>query len=162
MPSSTPHWSNELTPQIVPWTNTLCSYSATSLPSAAGVSCGSKSGIGGAVALEYATAADQPVRRPLRLDLVSSLAERQRFTLRYHIGQQHVVLLAEPVQRLIEADKVAGDQARTLMDQLVKGMLSVGPRLSPIDRCRSDASPACRRGVTCLPLLGHFRLERGV
>ena len=37
LPSSTPHWSNESIPQIVPWTNTLCSYSATSDPSIRGV-----------------------------------------------------------------------------------------------------------------------------
>ena len=29
-------------PQIVPWVKTLCSYNATSLPSAAGVSCDSR------------------------------------------------------------------------------------------------------------------------
>src|SRR5882724_9668456 len=38
LPSSTPHWSNESTSQIAPWENTLCSYSATSLPSVSGVS----------------------------------------------------------------------------------------------------------------------------
>src|SRR5919201_6047047 len=38
LPSSTPHWSNESTSQIAPWVNTLCSYSATSLPSVSGVS----------------------------------------------------------------------------------------------------------------------------
>jgi len=30
LPSSTPHWSNELIPQITPWVKTLCSYKATS------------------------------------------------------------------------------------------------------------------------------------
>ena len=38
LPSSTPHWSNELIFQMVPWTKTLCSYSAMSLPSFSGVS----------------------------------------------------------------------------------------------------------------------------
>src|ERR1019366_2157164 len=38
LPSSTPHWSNESMLQIVPWVNTECSYSATSLPSVSGVS----------------------------------------------------------------------------------------------------------------------------
>src|SRR5215813_10982035 len=37
LPSSTPHWSNESMSQIVPWVKTLCSYRATSFPSAAGV-----------------------------------------------------------------------------------------------------------------------------
>src|SRR5262245_12885140 len=38
LPSSTPHWSNESTSQMMPCVNTLCSYSATSLPSVSGVS----------------------------------------------------------------------------------------------------------------------------
>src|SRR5437667_2144732 len=38
LPSSTPHWSNELIFQMVPWTKTLCSYSAMSLPRVSGVS----------------------------------------------------------------------------------------------------------------------------
>jgi len=38
LPSSTPHWSNELMCQIVPCVNTLCSYIATSCPSTYGVS----------------------------------------------------------------------------------------------------------------------------
>src|SRR5215469_7245483 len=37
LPSSTPHWSNELIFQMVPCTKTLCSYSAMSLPSVSGV-----------------------------------------------------------------------------------------------------------------------------
>ena len=37
LPSSTPHWSKELMFQIVPWVKTLCSYSATSVPSTSGV-----------------------------------------------------------------------------------------------------------------------------
>ena len=37
LPSSTPHWSNESMCQMVPCVKTLCSYSATNLPSADGV-----------------------------------------------------------------------------------------------------------------------------
>ena len=38
LPSSTPHWSNELICQMAPWVNAECSYRATSLPKTAGVS----------------------------------------------------------------------------------------------------------------------------
>lgn len=38
LPSSTPHWSKESIPQIVPWVNTLCSSSATNVASRYGVS----------------------------------------------------------------------------------------------------------------------------
>src|SRR5580704_10245971 len=44
------------------------------------------------------------------------------------------MLLAQRVQRLTEADKVAGDQPGSLMDQLIKRVLAVGSGLSPIDR----------------------------
>ncbi len=39
-PSSTPHWSKLLIPQIAPWTSTLCSYRAISCPSTDGDSRG--------------------------------------------------------------------------------------------------------------------------
>jgi hypothetical protein len=42
LPSSTPHWSKELTSQITPWVNTLCSYRAVSWPSTDGVSSGAR------------------------------------------------------------------------------------------------------------------------
>ena len=43
------------------------------------------------------------------------------------------MLLAHRVQRLGEGDEVAGDQPGSLMDQLIKRMLAVGARLTPID-----------------------------
>src|SRR5260370_36256798 len=38
LPSSTPHWSNELMFQITPWVKILCSYRAISEPRVRGVS----------------------------------------------------------------------------------------------------------------------------
>ena len=52
---------------------------------------------------------------------------------------------AERVERLGEADEVAGDQPRALVDQLIEGMLAVGAGLAPIDRARVVDRPACRR-----------------
>jgi MFS family permease len=43
LPSSTPHWSKELTPHSTPCVSTLCSYAATSCPSVRGVSADTRS-----------------------------------------------------------------------------------------------------------------------
>src|SRR5215468_12545796 len=40
---------------------------------------------------------------------------------------------AEPIERLTEGDEITWDQPRSLVDQLVKRMLTVGSRLAPID-----------------------------
>ena len=69
----------------------------------------------------------QPVGRAFRLDLPDGLAEGQRLGLGEDIGQQHVVMLAERVQGPAEGDEVAGNEPRALMDQLIEGMLAVGP-----------------------------------
>mmetsp|Transcript_13495 Transcript_13495/g.39839 ORF Transcript_13495/g.39839 Transcript_13495/m.39839 type:complete len:284 (-) Transcript_13495:1217-2068(-) len=39
LPSSTPHWSKELMPQMMPWQKILCSYMATRAPRVRGSSC---------------------------------------------------------------------------------------------------------------------------
>src|SRR5215475_2491254 len=39
----------------------------------------------------------------------------------------------EPIERLTESDEITWDQPRSLVDQLVKRMLTVGSRLPPID-----------------------------
>src|SRR5262252_1197649 len=77
---------------------------------------------------------NQPVRRALRLNLLGSLTEGQRFGLRKNIGQQHVVLPAKRIQRLGKRNEVTGDEPRPLVDQLVKRVLSVGARFPPVDR----------------------------
>src|SRR5262249_51454029 len=40
---------------------------------------------------------------------------------------------AERIERLTKSDEITWDQPRSLVDQLVKGMLTVGSRLAPID-----------------------------
>ena len=72
LPSSTPHWSNESMSQIVPCVNTLCSYSATSLPSAAGVEPVEQNRVRRPVALEHAMR-HEPVGRAFGLHLLGVL-----------------------------------------------------------------------------------------
>src|SRR6202040_2537943 len=72
--------------------------------------------------------------RSLGLYFVGSLAERQRLALCKQISHQQVVLVAERIERLAEADEIAGDEPRSLMDQLEERMLSVGAGLAPVDR----------------------------
>src|SRR6266851_2384902 len=115
LPSSTPHWSNESMCQTAPWVKTLCSYRATSLPRAAGVSRSSSIVFEG--------------RLPSKVRWGTSQSG-ERFALREHVRQQHVVLLAQRVQRLAERDEVARDQPGSLMDQLIKGVLAVGAGLA--------------------------------
>ena len=76
----------------------------------------------------------EPVRRAFGFDFAGRLAERQRFALREHVGDQDVVMRAQRVERLDEGDEVARNQPRALMDQLVERVLAVGAGLAPVDR----------------------------
>src|SRR4029450_4798838 len=89
--------------------------------------------VGGAIALEHSMGYEV-LWRARGLHLLARLAESQRLGLGEHVRQQEVVLPAERVQGLGEGDEVTGDESSPLMDQLVEGMLAVGPRLAPVDR----------------------------
>ena len=92
LPSSTPHWSNELIFQMVPWTKTLCSYSAMSLPRFSGVRLSAR----------WCLSDDCPQRCgvPLgksghhRRQLRSSLAERQRLRLSKEVRHEQIMMSA--------------------------------------------------------------------
>src|ERR1700722_978464 len=73
----------------------------------------------------------KPIGRAFRPDLIRGLAKSQCFRLREHVGDQHVVMSAQRVERPDESDEIAGYEARTLMHQLIERMLAVGTRLSP-------------------------------
>ena len=88
--------------------------------------------VGGAVALEDAVG-HEPIRRALGLHLLGRLAEGQRLGLGKDVGQEDVVVPAQGVERLGEGDEVTGNEPGALMDQLVEGVLAVGPRLAPVD-----------------------------
>src|SRR5262249_6642875 len=76
----------------------------------------------------------QPLRSTLCFYLLGRLTEGEGFSLREYIGQQRVVVPAKLIQRLDKGNEVTRNNARALMDQLVKRMLPIGPWLSPIDR----------------------------
>ena len=116
------------------------------------MSSSSEDGVCGAVALEDAVR-HQPVGRALGLDLLGRLAEGQRLGLREDVGHEQIVMVAERVERLGEADEVAGDELRALVDELVEGVLAVRAGLAPEDGAGLVGDVARRSRVTCLPLL---------
>ena len=73
----------------------------------------------------------EPIGRAFRGDLLGGLAEGQRLGLGEDIGDQEVLMAAQGVQGMGEGDEIARNEPRPLMDQLVEGMLAVGPRLTP-------------------------------
>ena len=76
---------------------------------------------------------NQPVRRAFGLYFFRSLAEGQGLALCENIRQQEIVMVTQGIQRFGESKKIAGDQARSLVDELVKGVLAVGTRFAPED-----------------------------
>src|SRR5262245_13395780 len=80
------------------------------------------------------TVRHKPIRHALRFCLLGSLAERQRFGLSEDIRDEHVMVAAERIARLREGDKVTRYESGSLVDQLIEGVLSVGPWFAPVDR----------------------------
>src|ERR1700738_3568533 len=76
----------------------------------------------------------EPVRRAFRLDLLGAFAEGQRLRLGEDIGKQYVLMPAEGIEGPAKRDEIAGYEPGPLMDQLIEGMLAVGPWLAPVDR----------------------------
>src|SRR5262245_5494469 len=75
----------------------------------------------------------KPVRCAFRLNLFRCFAEGQRFGLRKHVCQKDVMVATERIECLVERYEVARNESRSLVDQLIKGMLAVGPRLTPVN-----------------------------
>src|ERR1035441_4644193 len=59
---------------------------------------------------------DQPISRAFALHFLGGFAEGKRFSLSENICEQHIVMPAKFVKRLVERDKVARDQTSSLMD----------------------------------------------
>src|SRR5262245_16971864 len=76
---------------------------------------------------------NEPIGRCLSSHLFRRFAESKRLGLRKHIGKQNVVMPAKIVKRLSERDKIAGNESRALMDQLIEGVLAVGSGFTPVD-----------------------------
>ena len=51
-----------------------------------------------------------------------------------HIRDQYVMMRPHRVNGLRERDEIARNQPCPLMDQLIERVLTVGPRLSPVNR----------------------------
>src|SRR6266851_8507758 len=79
---------------------------------------------------------NEPVGSAFCLHLFRSLAEGQCFGLRANVGNQHVVVAAEWVERLRKSDEVARDEPGPLMNQLVERMLAIGSRFAPVNWTR--------------------------
>src|SRR5262249_43688703 len=78
----------------------------------------------------------EPFRCAFGLDLFRRLAKGQGFSLGKDVRQQEVMVLAERIESLAEADEITGDELCPLVYQLVEGVLAVRPRLAPEDRPR--------------------------
>ena len=88
--------------------------------------------VGRAIALKDPVR-NEPIGGAFGLHLFGGLAEGQRFGLGKDVRQQDVVVPSKRVERLDEGDEVTRDEPGPLMNQLVEGMLAVGPRLAPVD-----------------------------
>ena len=115
------------------------------MPSVSGVSRVGEDRVGGAVALEDPVG-HEPIRRAFGLDLLGRLAESQRLGLGEDVGQEYVVVPAQGVERLAEGDEVTRNEPGSLMDQLVEGVLAVGPRLAPVDGAGLVSRPRSHPG----------------
>ncbi len=73
-------------------------------------------------------------RDAIGCDLLLRLPKCQRLRLREEIRHEHIMVLAQRIQRLAEADEVTGDQLRALVNKLEEGVLAVGAGLAPDDR----------------------------
>src|ERR1043166_3709655 len=77
---------------------------------------------------------DQRFGNAVSLEFTSSFSESQSFSLREYVGQQDVMMAAERRERFCKRNEIAGDDSRALVKKLIKGMLAVGPRLTPKNR----------------------------
>src|SRR2546426_3252974 len=78
----------------------------------------------------------EPSRRSLCLHFGGRLTERERLGLSENICQKKIMVAAQRIQGLCKCDEVAGNEFRSLVYQLIEGVLSVSPGLAPIDRSR--------------------------
>src|SRR6185295_12174592 len=92
-----------------------------------------KQGIRWSIAFEQAMR-HEPVRRCFRLDLLGGLAEGQCLGLSKDVSEQYIMVPSERIKSARERDEIAGDEHRALMDQLIKGVLAIGPGFAPVDR----------------------------
>ena len=76
-------------------------------------------GVGRAISFKYAMR-DQPFRRAFSVDFIGCLSKSQRFGLGNDVRHQDIMMAADGIESLSEGNEVAGNQAGSLMDQLIK------------------------------------------
>jgi len=106
----------------------------------------------------------QPVRRPLARRTCSAVLPNASARSGEDVGSEQVVVIAERVERVQEADEVGRDEPGALMDQLVEAVLAVRAGLTPSRpaTCRTrpagrPASRTCRwtPSVSCCKYAGN-------
>ena len=128
LPSSTPHWSKEsMLPDRALGEHAVLVERDERARACAGVSRSARITLVGRLPSHHAVGNDVAPACPSARDLLLGLAERERLGLGEHVRHQQVVVVAERVQGLGEADQVDRDQLRALVDQLVEAVLAVGP-----------------------------------
>ena len=85
------------------------------------------------------------LRAALGAHLLLGASERERLRLRDEVGEQEDVVPADRVQAALEADQVARNEPRALVDELVEGVLAVRAGLAPDDRAGVVVDPLGRR-----------------
>ena len=103
------------------------------LPERLGIELPGEDRVRRTVALEHPVR-HEPFLRALALDLLGSLAERQRLRLREDVRHQQIVVVADRIERPQKPMKSAGIELRPLVEQLVEGVLAVRAGLAPEDR----------------------------
>ena len=133
LPSSTPHWSKELMLPDRALREDAVLVERDERAERVRRQLLGEEDVRRAVPLEDAVRHDR-FGGALGAHLLLGLPERERLGLREDVRHEDVVVVAERVERLREADEVDRDELRPLVDQLVEAVLAVRPRLAPEDR----------------------------
>ena len=113
----------------------LCSKSATNDPSVSGFKRSASSVLVGRLASNTRRGA-LPSGVPSALTSSSLFPKGQCLGLREQIRHELIMMAADRIQRLPEADEVALDQLRSVMDELIERVLAVRSRLAPVNGSR--------------------------
>src|SRR6185369_11237636 len=107
--------------QITPCVNTACSYNAMSLPRASGEPL-RQDHVRGTISFKH-TVRRKRLRDSFLAYFFQSLPKCQGFRLSKHIGHQDVVVRNQWIQGFGKCDEIAGDQACSLVNELVERVL---------------------------------------
>ena len=147
-------------PQITLCVNTLCSYSATKLPSVRASSRSKATMLTGRLPAWTLWRARSSTRSGASLRAASSarrllqrVAESERLGLRQAIGDGELGLRGIAAGRLRRQQEIERSARRALVQHLEEGMLGVVAGLAPDHRRGANADAAAPARFTDLPLL---------